>query len=114
MVRGKNAAVWITHGAMNSYDSAMHADVLVIGFGKGGKTVAAQLGRLGKRVVLVEQSERMYGGTCPNVGCVPTQGAGPPLRQAPARRPAAGVLRAFRRRGPGPPRVDARRQLETR
>ena len=32
-----------------------------------------QLGRLGKRVVLVEQSERMYGGTCPNVGCVPTK-----------------------------------------
>jgi pyruvate/2-oxoglutarate dehydrogenase complex dihydrolipoamide dehydrogenase (E3) component len=24
--------------------------------------------------VLVEQSERMYGGTCPNVGCVPSKG----------------------------------------
>jgi pyruvate/2-oxoglutarate dehydrogenase complex dihydrolipoamide dehydrogenase (E3) component len=53
--------------------STLHADVLVIGFGKGGKTVAATMGRLGQRVVLVEQSDRMYGGTCPNVGCVPTK-----------------------------------------
>ena len=59
---------------MNSNGTAVHADVLVLGFGKGGKTAAAQLGRLGKRVVLVEQSERMYGGTCPNVGCVPSKG----------------------------------------
>ncbi|QRP47730.1 FAD-dependent oxidoreductase [Amycolatopsis sp. FDAARGOS 1241] len=49
------------------------ADVLVIGFGKGGKVTAAKPGELGKSVVLVEQSERMYGGTCPNVGCVPTK-----------------------------------------
>jgi pyruvate/2-oxoglutarate dehydrogenase complex dihydrolipoamide dehydrogenase (E3) component len=60
--------------AMNSNGSATHADVLVVGFGKAGKTAAARLGRLGKRVVLVEQSERMYGGTCPNVGCVPSKG----------------------------------------
>lgn len=52
---------------------SLHADVLVVGYGKGGKTVAAKVGRLGKRVVLVEQSDRMYGGTCPNVGCVPTK-----------------------------------------
>jgi pyruvate/2-oxoglutarate dehydrogenase complex dihydrolipoamide dehydrogenase (E3) component len=58
---------------MNATENAMHADILVIGFGKGGKTVAATMGRLGKRVVLVEQSDRMYGGTCPNVGCVPTK-----------------------------------------
>ena len=59
---------------MNSTQDTLHADVLVIGFGKGGKTAAAALGRLGRRVVLVEQSERMYGGTCPNVGCVPSKG----------------------------------------
>lgn len=53
--------------------NSIQADVLVIGFGKGGKTVAATLGRRGKRVVMVEQSDRMYGGTCPNVGCVPTK-----------------------------------------
>jgi pyruvate/2-oxoglutarate dehydrogenase complex dihydrolipoamide dehydrogenase (E3) component len=55
-------------------DSEIRADILVVGFGKGGKTVAAEMGRRGKRVVLVERSERMYGGTCPNVGCVPSKG----------------------------------------
>ena len=59
---------------MNAASGALSADVLVIGFGKGGKTAAARLGRLGRRVVLVEQSDRMYGCTCPNVGCVPSKG----------------------------------------
>lgn len=53
--------------------SDLEADVLVIGFGKGGKTLAATLGRQGRRVVLVERSEDMYGGTCINIGCVPTK-----------------------------------------
>jgi pyruvate/2-oxoglutarate dehydrogenase complex dihydrolipoamide dehydrogenase (E3) component len=53
--------------------TALTADVLVIGFGKGGKTTAHALADAGKRVILVEQSEDMYGGTCPNVGCVPTK-----------------------------------------
>lgn len=51
----------------------LQADVLVIGFGKGGKAVAHAAADAGMRVVLVEQSEQMYGGTCPNVGCVPTK-----------------------------------------
>jgi pyruvate/2-oxoglutarate dehydrogenase complex dihydrolipoamide dehydrogenase (E3) component len=59
---------------MTTANDIVHADILVIGFGKGGKAVAAKMGRLGKRVVMVERSERMYGGTCPNVGCVPTKG----------------------------------------
>ena len=54
-------------------DNTLRADVVVIGFGKGGKIAAATLGRLGKRVVLIEKSDQMYGGTCPNVGCVPTK-----------------------------------------
>ncbi|MFB9831475.1 FAD-dependent oxidoreductase [Actinoallomurus acaciae] len=58
---------------MTGGNNALSADILVIGFGKGGKAVAAAMGRQGKRVVLVEQSDRMYGGTCPNVGCVPTK-----------------------------------------
>ncbi|MFE9987704.1 FAD-dependent oxidoreductase [Streptomyces sp. NPDC005381] len=58
---------------MSTDPSDLHADVLVIGFGKGGKAVAAKMGQLGETVVLVEQSDRMYGGTCPNVGCVPTK-----------------------------------------
>ncbi|NIH83812.1 FAD-dependent oxidoreductase [Amycolatopsis granulosa] len=52
---------------------ALTFDVLVIGFGKGGKTLAATLGRRGRRVAMVEQSDRMYGGTCINIGCVPTK-----------------------------------------
>jgi pyruvate/2-oxoglutarate dehydrogenase complex dihydrolipoamide dehydrogenase (E3) component len=51
----------------------MDADLLVIGFGKGGKTLAAMMGRAGQRVVMVEQSDQMYGGTCINIGCVPTK-----------------------------------------
>ncbi|MDF2255598.1 FAD-dependent oxidoreductase [Streptantibioticus ferralitis] len=58
---------------MDSANRSLRADVLVVGYGKGGKTVAAKMGQLGKRVVLVERSDRMYGGTCPNVGCVPTK-----------------------------------------
>ncbi|MEU8632103.1 FAD-dependent oxidoreductase [Amycolatopsis sp. NPDC048633] len=50
-----------------------HFDLLVIGFGKGGKTLAAAMGRLGKRVAMIEQSAEMYGGTCINIGCVPTK-----------------------------------------
>ncbi|MFK3984267.1 FAD-dependent oxidoreductase [Micromonospora sp. NPDC050397] len=51
----------------------LHADLLVIGFGKGGKTLAATMGRRGRRVILVEQSDQMYGGTCINIGCVPSK-----------------------------------------
>ncbi len=48
-------------------------DAVIIGFGKGGKTLAAALGAAGKRTALVEQSPWMYGGTCINVGCIPTK-----------------------------------------
>lgn len=51
----------------------LRVDLLVIGFGKGGKTLAATLGKQGRSVVLVERSPKMYGGTCINVGCVPTK-----------------------------------------
>jgi pyruvate/2-oxoglutarate dehydrogenase complex dihydrolipoamide dehydrogenase (E3) component len=44
---------------MNATGNALDAEVLVIGSGKGGKTAAAQLGRLRKRVVLVEQLDRL-------------------------------------------------------
>jgi pyruvate/2-oxoglutarate dehydrogenase complex dihydrolipoamide dehydrogenase (E3) component len=52
---------------------AVRVELLVIGFGKGGKTLAAAMGRAGKRVAMVEQSDQMYGGTCINIGCVPTK-----------------------------------------
>ncbi|MEW2469410.1 FAD-dependent oxidoreductase [Streptomyces sp. NPDC046994] len=53
--------------------TALTTDILVVGFGKGGKTAARVLADAGRRVVLIEQSANMYGGTCPNVGCVPTK-----------------------------------------
>jgi pyruvate/2-oxoglutarate dehydrogenase complex dihydrolipoamide dehydrogenase (E3) component len=51
----------------------LHYDNLIIGFGKGGKTLATYLAKQGKQVALVERSERMYGGTCINVACIPTK-----------------------------------------
>ena len=48
-------------------------DLIVIGFGTGGKLVAGAMGRHGARVAMIEQSDRMYGGTCINIGCVPTK-----------------------------------------
>lgn len=48
-------------------------DAIIIGFGKGGKTLAADLAGRGKKVAVVEKSAGMYGGTCINVGCIPTK-----------------------------------------
>lgn len=45
---------------------------IVIGFGKAGKTLAAKLAK-SQSVLLVEQSPKMYGGTCINVGCIPSK-----------------------------------------
>lgn len=45
----------------------------IIGFGKGGKTLAATLARKGKKVALIERSELMFGGTCINVACIPSK-----------------------------------------
>ena len=42
-------------------------DALIIGFGKGGKTLAGTLAGKGQTVVVVEKSPKMYGGTCINV-----------------------------------------------
>jgi pyruvate/2-oxoglutarate dehydrogenase complex dihydrolipoamide dehydrogenase (E3) component len=53
--------------------TSIDVDLLVIGFGKGGKTLAADMARRGQRVLLVEESAAMYGGTCINTGCVPTK-----------------------------------------
>ena len=50
-----------------------HYENLVIGFGKGGKTLAAYLAKHGKEVALIEQSENMYGGGCINIACIPTK-----------------------------------------
>ncbi len=58
-------------------------DAIVIGFGKGGKTLAADLAGRGQSVAVVEQSEKMYGGTCINIGCIPTKTLVHAAKQAP-------------------------------
>lgn len=52
---------------MNKYDA------IIIGFGKGGKTLAGFLSTKGLKVAIIEKSEKMYGGTCINIGCIPTK-----------------------------------------
>lgn len=61
----------------------LDVDTLVIGWGKGGKTLAGQLARSGRQVALVERSPQMYGGGCINVACVPTKAL---IHQASGRR----------------------------
>ena len=48
-------------------------DAIIIGFGKAGKTLAAELSNRGWQVAIVERSNEMYGGSCPNVACIPTK-----------------------------------------
>lgn len=51
--------------------SDTHFDVIVLGAGPGGYLAAERLGHAGKKVALVE--EQYLGGTCLNVGCIPTK-----------------------------------------
>ena len=46
-------------------------DVIIIGGGPGGYLAAERLGHAGKKVLLVERE--FLGGTCLNVGCIPTK-----------------------------------------
>mgnify|MGYP001773706854 FL=1 len=48
-------------------------DAIIIGFGKGGKTLAAELAKRNFTVAMIERSDKMYGGTCINIGCIPTK-----------------------------------------
>ncbi|STY30403.1 oxydoreductase [Legionella wadsworthii] len=50
---------------------ALRYDVIVLGGGKGGKTLAVDLAKSGLRVVMVEDNQ--IGGTCINVACIPTK-----------------------------------------
>ena len=46
-------------------------DALVIGTGQAGPSLAAELAGAGRRVAIVERHR--FGGTCVNVGCIPTK-----------------------------------------
>lgn len=43
---------------------------IIIGFGKGGKTLAKFLAQKGEEVLVIEKSNKMYGGTCINIACL--------------------------------------------
>lgn len=47
--------------------------VIVLGGGKGGKTLAIELGQKGIKTALIERSAEMIGGSCINVACIPTK-----------------------------------------
>src|SRR5260370_34903904 len=48
-------------------------DAIVIGGGKGGKTLAMHLGRRNDKTALIERDPMMIGGGCINVACIPTK-----------------------------------------
>ncbi len=48
-------------------------DAVVIGGGKGGKTLAIHLARQNHKVALIERDPMMIGGGCINLACIPTK-----------------------------------------
>ena len=46
-------------------------DAIIIGTGQAGPSLAARLAGAGRRVAVVER--KLFGGTCVNVGCIPTK-----------------------------------------
>jgi dihydrolipoamide dehydrogenase len=53
-------------------EPSMECDLVVLGSGPGGYPAAIRAAQLGASVVIVEQAETV-GGTCLNVGCIPTK-----------------------------------------
>src|SRR4051812_45695515 len=50
----------------------MHYDLIVIGSGPGGYICAIRAAQLGMKVAVVEK-DKTFGGTCLNVGCIPSK-----------------------------------------
>ncbi|WP_436943012.1 hypothiocyanous acid reductase MerA [Staphylococcus xylosus] len=48
-------------------------DLIIVGFGKGGKTLAKFASSQDRKVAVIEKSKKMYGGTCINIGCIPSK-----------------------------------------
>src|SRR6266545_8415026 len=62
-------------------------DSIVIGTGQAGPSLAARLAGAGQRVAVVER--KLFGGTCVNVGCIPTKTLVASAREAHMARRAA-------------------------
>ena len=48
-----------------------HYDAIVIGTGQAGPSLAVRLAQAGKKTAIIER--KLFGGTCVNVGCVPSK-----------------------------------------
>jgi len=48
-----------------------HVDILIIGSGESGKSLAWAMGKEGRRTAVVER--KLIGGSCPNVACLPSK-----------------------------------------
>ena len=46
-------------------------DAIVIGTGQSGPSLAVRLAKEGMRTAVIER--KLFGGTCVNVGCIPTK-----------------------------------------
>lgn len=57
---------------LNSHEN-ITADIVVVGWGKAGKTLAGKAAAAGKKVVVIERDPGMIGGACINVACIPTK-----------------------------------------
>lgn len=48
-------------------------DAITIGFGQGAHKIAEKLAEQKWNVAMIEKNEQMYGGSCINIGCIPTK-----------------------------------------
>jgi len=58
---------------MNIGVTMRHYDTVIIGAGPGGYESAFELGLAGVKTLLIDKSKTAIGGTCLNVGCIPTK-----------------------------------------
>ena len=79
----------------------MPYDLIVIGSGPGGYICAIRAAQLGMKVAVVEKDET-FGGTCLNVGCIPSKA----LLHATERYDEAGHLFERMGIGVGKPKLD--------
>ncbi|SYZ34647.1 Pyridine nucleotide disulphide reductase class-I signature [Propionibacterium australiense] len=73
LVRRTRVHTLVVMTGLSDTTQTLDTDLLVIGWGKAGKTLARDLGSRGRRVVLVERDDAFIGGSCINVACVPTK-----------------------------------------
>ena len=60
-------------GSPDKIESTMTYDLVVIGTGPGGYVCAIRAAQLGMKVAVVEK-DATFGGTCLNIGCIPSKG----------------------------------------